>query len=60
MSFTVYGENPGSGGHWEFARETAAGAVFKAVDLISDGTEVGSGHRCRFTSARTEPKTLAG
>jgi hypothetical protein len=37
MSFTVYGEHPGSGGHWEFARETAAGAVLKAADLISDG-----------------------
>ena len=24
MSFTVYGEHPGSGGHWEFARKTAA------------------------------------
>jgi hypothetical protein len=37
MSFKVYGENPGSGGHWEFARETAAGAIFKAADLIRDG-----------------------
>jgi hypothetical protein len=37
MSFTVYGENPGSGDRWEFARETAVGAVFKAADLISDG-----------------------
>jgi hypothetical protein len=37
MSFTVYGEHPGSGGHSEFARETAAGAVFKAADLIGHG-----------------------
>ena len=37
MSFTVYGEHPGSGDHSKFARETAAGAVFKAADLISDG-----------------------
>jgi hypothetical protein len=37
MSFTVYGEHPGSGGHWEFARKTAAGAVLKAADLISNG-----------------------
>jgi hypothetical protein len=37
MSFTVYGETPGSGGHWEFTRDTAAGAVFKAADLIGDG-----------------------
>ena len=27
------------GGHWEFARETAAGAVLKAADLISDGMD---------------------
>jgi hypothetical protein len=37
MSFTVYGEHPDSGGHSEFARETAAGAVFKAADLIGNG-----------------------
>jgi hypothetical protein len=37
MSFTVYGETPGSGDHREFARETAAGAVCKAADLIGDG-----------------------
>src|SRR5208283_4441460 len=37
MSFTVYGETPGSGDHWEFGRDTAAGAVFKAADLMRDG-----------------------
>lgn len=37
MSFTVYGKHPGSGGHWEFARKTVAGAVLKAADLISNG-----------------------
>src|ERR1700730_16545793 len=37
MSFTVYGEHPRSGGHWEFARKTVAGAVLKAADLISNG-----------------------
>ena len=37
MSFTVYGEHPGSGGHWQSDRETTAGAVLKAADLISDG-----------------------
>jgi hypothetical protein len=37
ISFTIHGENPGSGGHSEFARETAAGAVFKAADLIGNG-----------------------
>jgi hypothetical protein len=37
MSFTVYCEHPGSGGHSEFVRESAAGAVFKAANLIGDG-----------------------
>ena len=37
MSFTVYGEHPGSGGLLEFDRQTAAGAVFKAADLMSNG-----------------------
>jgi hypothetical protein len=36
MSFTVYGEHPG-GGHSEFTRDTAIGAVFKAADLMGDG-----------------------
>jgi hypothetical protein len=36
MSFTVHGKNP-YGGHLEFARITAAGAVFKAADLVGDG-----------------------
>jgi hypothetical protein len=36
MSFTVYGKNP-CGGHSEFERATAAGAVFKAADLLGDG-----------------------
>jgi hypothetical protein len=36
MSFTVYGKNP-CGGHSEFERVTAAGAVFKAADLVGDG-----------------------
>jgi hypothetical protein len=36
MSFTVYGRNP-CGGHSEFSRATAAGAVFKAADLVGDG-----------------------
>jgi hypothetical protein len=37
VSFTIHGEHPRRGGHSEFARETAAGAVFKAADLIGDG-----------------------
>jgi hypothetical protein len=37
MSFTVYGEHPDSGGLLEFDRQTAAGAVFKAADLMSNG-----------------------
>ena len=37
ISFRIHGEYPGSGGHSEFARETAAGAVFKAADLIGNG-----------------------
>jgi hypothetical protein len=37
MSFIVYGERPDSGGHSEFARESATGAVFKAADLIGNG-----------------------
>jgi hypothetical protein len=36
MSFTVYGEYP-SGSRSKFARDTAAGAVFKAADLMGDG-----------------------
>jgi hypothetical protein len=31
------GEHPDSGGHSEFARETATGAIFKAADLIGNG-----------------------
>ncbi len=37
MPFTVYGEHPGGGGHSEFTRDTATGAVFKAADLVGDG-----------------------
>jgi hypothetical protein len=37
ISFTIHGDYPDSGGHSEFARETAAGAVFKAADLIGNG-----------------------
>jgi hypothetical protein len=36
MSFIVYGEHP-SGSRSKFARDTAAGAVFKAADLMGDG-----------------------
>ena len=36
MPFTVYGEHPG-GGHSEYTRDTAIGAVFKAADLMGDG-----------------------
>ena len=37
MSFIVHGEHPNGGGHSEFERVTAAGAVFKAADLVGDG-----------------------
>jgi hypothetical protein len=37
MPFTVCGENPAGGGHLEFTRDTAAGAVFKAADLMGNG-----------------------
>jgi hypothetical protein len=36
MPFKVYGKHPG-GGHLEFTRDTATGAVFKAADLMGDG-----------------------
>jgi hypothetical protein len=36
MIFTVHGERP-DGDHSEFVRITAAGAVFKAADLMSHG-----------------------
>ena len=36
MIFTVHGEHPG-GDHSEFVRITAAGAVFKAADLMGHG-----------------------
>jgi hypothetical protein len=36
MIFTVHGEHP-DGDHSEFVRITAAGAVFKAADLMGRG-----------------------
>jgi hypothetical protein len=36
MSFAIYGEHP-DGNRSAFARNTAAGAVFKAADLASSG-----------------------
>ena len=36
MIFTVHGEHP-DGDHSEFVRITAAGAVFKAADLLGNG-----------------------
>jgi hypothetical protein len=36
MIFTVHGEHP-DGDHSEFVRITAAGAVFKAADLMGHG-----------------------
>jgi hypothetical protein len=36
MIFTVHGEHP-DGDHSEFVRITAAGAVFKAADLMGLG-----------------------
>ena len=36
MIFTVHGEHP-YGDHSEFVRITAAGAVFKAADLLGNG-----------------------
>jgi hypothetical protein len=34
MSFTVRGEHPDGGGHSEFDRATALGAVFKATEAL--------------------------
>jgi hypothetical protein len=37
MPFTVYGQHPGDGSHSKFTRDPAAGAIFKAADLMRDG-----------------------